>query len=195
MRKTIQDQYIYSKPTMCLHCHLVVEMVARARSRPSKGSMAVPSVWPSIPLPALEDPEAGSHRERLKPLNSARLARATRPRQRGSKMSKLFFANIPYNCSDRNCRNGWNRGYPKTRSIRIVRDLVAGFRPRFGYVELKDDSEIRKPSDAQRKTHAQSNDSREGSPGPERRREPGGGASVSLNATIQNRRHRFRWMA
>ena len=30
----------------------------------------------------------------------------------------------------------------ETRSIRIVRDLVAGVSPAFGYVELKDDSRI-----------------------------------------------------
>jgi RNA recognition motif-containing protein len=30
----------------------------------------------------------------------------------------------------------------KTRSIRIVRDLVAGVSPAFGYVELDDDSQI-----------------------------------------------------
>jgi RNA recognition motif-containing protein len=53
-------------------------------------------------------------------------------------MPKLFFMNIPYNCSDRELQD-WveSRGIP-TRSIRIVRDLVAGVSPAFGYVELKD---------------------------------------------------------
>jgi len=57
-------------------------------------------------------------------------------------MSKLFFVNIPYNCSDREFLE-WveSRGFP-TRSIRIVRDLVAGVSPAFGYVELKDDSQM-----------------------------------------------------
>jgi RNA recognition motif-containing protein len=57
-------------------------------------------------------------------------------------MSKLFFVNIPYNCSDRELQE-WveSRGF-ETRSIRIVRDLVAGVSPAFGYVELKDDSQI-----------------------------------------------------
>jgi len=53
-------------------------------------------------------------------------------------MSKLFFMNIPYNCSDRELQE-WveSRGVP-TRSIRIIRDLVAGVSPAFGYVELID---------------------------------------------------------
>ena len=56
-------------------------------------------------------------------------------------MSKLFFVNIPYNCSDRELQD-WveSRGFP-TRSIRIVRDLVAGVSPAFGYVELRDDTQ------------------------------------------------------
>jgi RNA recognition motif-containing protein len=57
-------------------------------------------------------------------------------------MAKLFFVNIPYNCSDRELQE-WveSRGIP-TRSIRIVRDLVAGVSPAFGYVELKDESQM-----------------------------------------------------
>jgi RNA recognition motif-containing protein len=56
-------------------------------------------------------------------------------------MSKLFFVNIPYNCSDRELQE-WveSRGF-ETRSIRIVRDLVAGVSPAFGYVELYDDTQ------------------------------------------------------
>lgn len=58
-------------------------------------------------------------------------------------MSKLFFVNIPYNCSDLELQQ-WveSRGIP-TRSIRIVRDLVAGVSPAFGYVELKDSGMMR----------------------------------------------------
>ena len=57
-------------------------------------------------------------------------------------MSKLFFVNIPYNCSDRELQE-WveSRGF-ETRAIRIVRDLVAGVSPAFGYVELQDDTQI-----------------------------------------------------
>ena len=56
-------------------------------------------------------------------------------------MSKLFFVNIPYNCSDRELQE-WveSRGF-ETLSIRIVRDLVAGVSPAFGYVELRDDTQ------------------------------------------------------
>jgi len=58
-------------------------------------------------------------------------------------MSKLFFVNIPYNCTDRELQEFVeSRGIP-TRSIRIVRDLVAGVSPAFGYVELKDETQIK----------------------------------------------------
>ena len=58
-------------------------------------------------------------------------------------MSKLFFVNIPYNCSDHELQEWVESRGIKTRSIRIVRDLVAGVSPAFGYVELEDDSQIR----------------------------------------------------
>ena len=57
-------------------------------------------------------------------------------------MSKLFFVNIPFNCSDRELQEWVESRGIETRSIRIVRDLVAGVSPAFGYVELKDDSQI-----------------------------------------------------
>ena len=57
-------------------------------------------------------------------------------------MSKLFFVNIPYNCSDRELQDWVESRGIETRSIRIVRDLVAGVSPAFGYVELKDDGRI-----------------------------------------------------
>jgi RNA recognition motif-containing protein len=57
-------------------------------------------------------------------------------------MAKLFFVNIPYNCSDRELQEWVESRGIETRSIRIVRDLVAGVSPAFGYVELKDDSQV-----------------------------------------------------
>ena len=57
-------------------------------------------------------------------------------------MSKLFFVNIPYNCSDRELQEFVESRGIETRSIRIVRDLVAGVSPAFGYVELQDDTRI-----------------------------------------------------
>jgi RNA recognition motif-containing protein len=56
-------------------------------------------------------------------------------------MSKLFFVNIPYNCSDRELQEWVESRGIATRSIRIVRDLVAGVSPAFGYVELKDETQ------------------------------------------------------
>ena len=65
-------------------------------------------------------------------------------------MSKLFLVNIPYNCSERELQK-WveSRGF-QTRSIRIiriVRDLVAGLSPAFGYVELQDDTQTHEAID------------------------------------------------
>ena len=57
-------------------------------------------------------------------------------------MSKLFLVNIPYNCSDRELQEWVESRGIKTRSIRIVRDLVAGVSPAFGYVELHDECQI-----------------------------------------------------
>jgi len=62
-------------------------------------------------------------------------------------MSKLFLVNIPYNCSERELQK-WveSRGF-QTRSIRIVRNLVAGLSPAFGYVELQDDTQTHEAID------------------------------------------------
>ena len=62
-------------------------------------------------------------------------------------MSKLFFVNIPYNCSDRELQEWVESRGIETRSIRIVRDLVAGVSPAFGYVELKDDARMQEAID------------------------------------------------
>jgi len=57
-------------------------------------------------------------------------------------MSKLFFVNIPYNCSDRELQEWVESRGIETRSVRIVRDLVSGVSPAFGYIELQDDTQI-----------------------------------------------------
>jgi len=57
-------------------------------------------------------------------------------------MSKLFLVNIPYNCSDRELQEWVESRGIETRSVRIVRDLVAGVSPAFGYVELEDETRI-----------------------------------------------------
>ncbi|PYS40453.1 MAG: hypothetical protein DMG14_10505 [Acidobacteria bacterium] len=81
--------------------------------------------------------------EGRKPLKSRRpIAGGLCLRVRGNTMSKLFLVNIPYNCSDRELQEWVESRGINTRSIRIVRDLVAGVSPAFGYVELKDDSQI-----------------------------------------------------
>ena len=42
MRKTARPDYVYSKPTMCLHCHLIVEMVHERETYPVKGAWNCP---------------------------------------------------------------------------------------------------------------------------------------------------------
>ncbi len=56
-------------------------------------------------------------------------------------MPKLFFVNIPYNCTDRELQEFVESRGIAIRSVRIVRDLVAGVSPAFGYVELKDQTQ------------------------------------------------------
>ena len=97
--------------------------------------MELPKLWSPLSLFALEDQEtdpeeATNHQGCL-----------TLLLKRGQvTMSKLFFVNIPYNCSDRELQEWVESRGIETRSIRIVRDLVAGVSPAFGYVELKDDT-------------------------------------------------------
>jgi RNA recognition motif-containing protein len=57
-------------------------------------------------------------------------------------MSKLFFVNIPYDCTDRELKDWVESRGVEVRSLRIIRDLVAGVSPAFGYVEVQDDSRI-----------------------------------------------------
>src|SRR5262249_24830999 len=42
VRKIAQGEYVYSKPTMCLHCHLIVEMVHERDADPQKGAWSCP---------------------------------------------------------------------------------------------------------------------------------------------------------
>ena len=53
--------------------------------------------------------------------------------------SQLLFTNVPYNCSDRELKEWIESRGIETKSIRIIRDLVAGVSPAFAYAELKED--------------------------------------------------------
>src|SRR5215831_16808657 len=81
-------------------------------------------------------------RRKLKPRNSEYIHAPTAVQEAIIKMSKLFFVNIPYNCSDRELQEWVESHGFETQSIRIVRDLVAGVSPAFGYVELQDDTQM-----------------------------------------------------
>jgi RNA recognition motif-containing protein len=52
---------------------------------------------------------------------------------------QLFLTNLPYNCSDSELQSWIESHGIQTLSVRIVRDLVSGVSPAFGYVELKND--------------------------------------------------------
>ena len=106
MRKTVQDQYVYSKPTMCLHCHLVVEMVHEREADPQKGAWTCPQCGHLYPFNIGRS--GRQPHERQKPLNSARIASPSGLQTR-YKMSKLFFVNIPTTAPTTSCRNGWSR--------------------------------------------------------------------------------------
>jgi RNA recognition motif-containing protein len=56
-------------------------------------------------------------------------------------MTSLFLSNVPHNCEDAELRD-WveSQGFA-VDSVRIVRDLVTGVSPAFGYIALKDSQE------------------------------------------------------
>ena len=60
-------------------------------------------------------------------------------------MARLFLTNIPYDCQDAELR-GWieAQGFD-VDSLRVVRDLVAGVSPAFGYVSLRSPGEHADP--------------------------------------------------
>lgn len=53
-------------------------------------------------------------------------------------MASLFLSNVPHDCEDSELKHFVeSRGFP-VDSVRIVRDMVAGVSPGFGYVSLRD---------------------------------------------------------
>src|SRR5256885_12685614 len=52
-------------------------------------------------------------------------------------MTQLFLTNIPYDCEDGELRGWLERQGFCVDSLRIVRDLVAGVSPAFGYVSVR----------------------------------------------------------
>jgi RNA recognition motif-containing protein len=52
-------------------------------------------------------------------------------------MTELFLTNIPYDCEDGELRGWLERQGFSVNSLRIVRDLVAGVSPAFGYVSVR----------------------------------------------------------
>ena len=52
-------------------------------------------------------------------------------------MTELFLTNIPYDCADGELRGWLERQGFLVDSVRLVRDLVAGVSPAFGYVSVR----------------------------------------------------------
>ena len=50
MRKSPRPELVYSKPTMCLHCHLIVEMVHPSDADPAKGAWQCPRCGHQYPF-------------------------------------------------------------------------------------------------------------------------------------------------
>ena len=57
-------------------------------------------------------------------------------------MPKLFLTNIPHDCTDLQLQEWIESRGIQTATIRVIRDLVAGVSPSFGYVELKDKAQV-----------------------------------------------------
>jgi RNA recognition motif-containing protein len=57
-------------------------------------------------------------------------------------MLKLFLTNIPHNCTEYELQQWIESHGIETTTIRVIRDLVAGVSPAFGYVDLKDLKQI-----------------------------------------------------
>ena len=56
--------------------------------------------------------------------------------------SSLYLVNLPHNCTEKELKD-WveSRGF-KTRSIRIILDVIAGVSPAFAYARLENESQI-----------------------------------------------------
>ena len=53
-------------------------------------------------------------------------------------MCRLFLTNIPYDCEDGELRIWLEEHGFLVESLRVVRDLVAGVSPAFGYVSVRE---------------------------------------------------------
>ena len=53
-------------------------------------------------------------------------------------MPRLFLTNIPYDCEDGELRDWLQKQGFLVDSLRVVRDLVAGVSPGFGYVSVRE---------------------------------------------------------
>jgi RNA recognition motif-containing protein len=68
-------------------------------------------------------------------------------------MKTLFLVNVPHNCTEAELTVWAELHGVKVKSVRLVRDLVAGVSPSFAYLEIRDRSSI---ADALNKLNGQS---------------------------------------
>ena len=58
-------------------------------------------------------------------------------------MAEVFLINLPHDCSDHELQ-GWAASHGvDVLSTRVIRDLVAGVSPAFGYVEVQDKARLK----------------------------------------------------
>jgi RNA recognition motif-containing protein len=51
-------------------------------------------------------------------------------------VSTLFMMNVPYNCTELELKEWVETADIQVKSVRLIRDLVAGVSPAFAYVEI-----------------------------------------------------------
>ena len=57
-------------------------------------------------------------------------------------MSTLFMMNVPYNCTESELKDWVETAGIPVRSVRLIRDLVAGVSPAFAYVDISEPARI-----------------------------------------------------
>ena len=57
-------------------------------------------------------------------------------------MSTLFMMNVPHNCTESELQVWVEAAGIKVKSVRLIRDLVAGVSPAFAYVDISEQAAI-----------------------------------------------------
>jgi RNA recognition motif-containing protein len=57
-------------------------------------------------------------------------------------VSTLFMMNVPYNCTESDLKDWIETSGIPVKSVRMIRDLVAGVSPAFAYVDISEPGRI-----------------------------------------------------